>query len=97
MATKGKAKETVNEVVTEETVKEAVNETAPQREKMVTIRIPRERGDKETHMFISVNERTFLVEKGKPVEVPECVAEVLKLREAALEEAYEFEQENVKG
>lgn len=59
-------------------------------EEMVTIRLPRSRRD-EGDVFVSVNERTFLIKRGVAVEVPKCVAEVLEHQEQMLEEAYEFE------
>ena len=58
-------------------------------EKMVTIKLPRNRRD-EDDMFVSVNERTWLIKRGVEVEVPECVAEVIRNSELMQEEAYEF-------
>ena len=85
MATKKKTEEIVEEVV-----EEAVEQ--PQAaEKLVKIKIPRERDNKEDAVFVSVNERTWLIKKGVEVEVPECVAKVLELREKALDEAYDYE------
>ena len=85
MATKKKTEEIVEEVV-----EEAVEQ--PQAaEKTVKIKIPRERDNKEDAVFVSVNERTWLIKKGVEVEVPECVAKVLELREKALDEAYDYE------
>lgn len=46
-------------------------------EKMVKIIIPMTRDD-EADVFVSVNSRTWLIQRGEEVEVPECVAEVLK-------------------
>lgn len=63
----------------------------PDGEKMVKIRLPRMK-DNPTE-FVSVNERTWMIERGKEVEVPECVAEVLRHKEEMEEEAYEFEQQ----
>lgn len=86
MATKKKTEEAVEaEVIEEETVE------APKAEKTVKIKLPRERDNKEDAVFVSVNERTWLIKKGVEVEVPECVAKVLELREKALDEAYDFE------
>ena len=56
---------------------------------MVTIKLPRNRRD-EDDMFVSVNERTWLIKRGVEVEVPECVAEVIRNSELMQEEAYEF-------
>lgn len=68
------------------------NETI-EKEKMVKIRIPRDRMDNSAAQFVSVNERTWLIQKGIEVEVPECVAEALRNREIALENAYDFNSE----
>ena len=51
--------------------------TATPKEKMVKIRIPKIRANQED-VFVSVNERTWLVKRGVEVEVPECVAEVIR-------------------
>jgi hypothetical protein len=53
-------------------------------EKMVKIRIPRTKADQED-VFVSVNMRTWLVKRGVEVEVPECVAEVIRHQEEMLE------------
>lgn len=71
-------KKTASEVNTEATV-----------EKTVKIRLPRERKDQED-VFVSVNERTFLIKRGVEVEVPECVASVLRNAEEMREEAFNF-------
>ena len=61
-------------------------------ENMVKVKLPRERG-KEEAMFVSVNERTWLVKRGIEVEVPECVAEVIRNAELMEDEAYAFNSE----
>ena len=61
------------------------------KEKMVKIRIPRTKADQED-VFVSVNLRTWLIKRGVEVEVPECVAEVLRHQEEALEEIMLFEE-----
>lgn len=90
MATKKKTEDLAPEVEAVEEVK------APKAEKTVKIKIPRERDNKEDAVFVSVNERTWLIKKGIEVEVPECVAKVLELREKALDEAYDYESEKAK-
>ncbi len=62
-------------------------------EKTVKIRIPREK-DNDSDVFVSVNERTWLIKRGVEVEVPECVAEVLRHKEEAEEADYEFQEAN---
>ena len=51
--------------------------TETPKEKMVKIRIPKLKANQED-VFVSVNERTWLVKRGVEVEVPECVAEVIR-------------------
>lgn len=51
--------------------------TETPKEKLVKIRIPKLRANQED-VFVSVNERTWLVKRGVEVEVPECVAEVIR-------------------
>ena len=58
-------------------------------EKMVTIKLPRKKD--EPAVFVSVNERTWLIQRGVEVEVPACVEEVLRHKEEMEEEAYAFE------
>ncbi len=62
-----------------------------EKEKMVKIKIPRTRKE-EGDEFVSVNERTWLIKRGVEVEVPECVAEVLRHKEEMEEAAYDFDQ-----
>lgn len=69
----------------------ADNTKAPEKgEKMVKIKLPRDRKDQDA-MFVSVNERTWLIKRGVEVEVPECVAEVIRNSELMQDEAYVFE------
>lgn len=58
------------------------------KEKMVTITIPRMKADEED-VFVSVNMRTWIIKRGVPVEVPECVALAIRDREAMLNEIFE--------
>lgn len=64
--------------------KTAENVTA--KEKMVTIRLPRIKGESDS-VYISINERNWLIKRGCSVEVPECVAQLLEEQEQAIEEA----------
>ena len=59
------------------------------KEKLVKIRIPISR-ENNADVFVSVNERNWLIKRGVEVEVPECVIEVLRNQEIALEKAYNF-------
>ena len=65
-------------------------------EKMVMIRIPRTKADQED-VFVSVNQRTWLIKRGVEVEVPACVAEVLRHQEEMLETIMMFEDAHQKG
>ena len=70
-------------------VKETKKETVA-KEEMVKIKIPRNRKDEED-VFVSVNERTWLIKRGEYVEGPLCVKEVLDHQEIMLDEAYDFD------
>lgn len=72
------------------------NKTETPKEKMVKIRIPRTRAD-EGDVFVSVNMRTWLIKRGVEVEVPECVAEVLRHQEEMLENIMLFDDAHKKG
>ena len=63
------------------------------KEKTVKIKLHRDRKDQED-LFVSVNERTWIVKRGVEVEVPECVAEVIHNSEEMLQEAYDFDEAN---
>lgn len=60
-------------------------------EKMVKVRVPRDKSRKEDSIFVSVNEKTYQVKVGEWVEVPESVAEVIQTSIDAMDEAYEKE------
>lgn len=64
-------------------------------EKMVKVRIPRTSKNQED-VFVSVNMNTYLIKRGVEVEVPACVAEVLRHQEEMLEVIMEFEEANAK-
>ena len=51
---------------------------ATKKEEMVTIFVPFEDGDKDSSLFVSVNDRDFQIQRGQMVEVPRCVAEVIQ-------------------
>lgn len=62
---------------------------ANEKEKMVTIKLPRVKG--EDVAFASVNERTWYIPRGKEIEVPACVAYVFEEREKRLDIAYDYD------
>ena len=70
--------------------------TEAPKEKMVKIRIPRTSA-KEPDVPVWVNDRSWLIKRGVEVEVPECVAEVLRHKEEVLENIMLFEEANKKG
>lgn len=74
--------------------KENTNIVIPAQEEKVKIRLPRIKD--EPDFFVSVNERTWLIKRGIEVEVPECVAEVLRHQEEALEAIYDFDAAHAK-
>jgi hypothetical protein len=65
------------------------------KEKMVTIKIPRMKKD-EPDVFVSVNKRTWQIQRGVPVQVPECVAEVLQHQEEMQNIIAEFDAQHIK-
>ena len=70
---------------------ETVKKTEAPKEKMVKIRIPRVSA-KQEDVPVWVNEKSWLIKRGVEVEVPECVAEVLKHQEEMLEQIMLFEE-----
>lgn len=62
------------------------------KEKLVKIRLPLTKELKDD-AFVSVNDRTWQIQRGKEVEVPECVAEVLLHQQKMYEESLTFADE----
>lgn len=46
--------------------------------------------------YVAVNGRSFQIRRGEEVEVPECVAEVLRLSELQKREAYRYQQAKIR-
>ena len=69
--------------------KETTKKEITKMEKMVKIRLPITK-DMKDDVFVSVNDRTWLIQRGREIEVPECVAEVLRNQELQLEQAMLF-------
>lgn len=65
-------------------------------EKKVKLRIPRTKSENDD-VYVSVNDRSWLIRRGGEVEVPECVAEVLLHQEQMLEEAYQYAEAKKQG
>ena len=64
---------------------------------MKTITLPRVGGTEQQSVFVCVNGRTFQVPRGKVVEVPEPVYEVLENARRQLEAARKLEDELAAG
>ena len=60
--------------------------------KMVKIRIPKTKEQKDD-VFVSVNYRTYQIQRGVEVEVPDFVYEVLQNQQKMLEEIMIFEEQ----
>lgn len=74
----------------------STTETTVKAEKKVKIRIPLTR-ENSSDVFVGVNGRSWLIKRGVEVEVPECVAEVLRHQEEVLEEIMIFDEAHKKG
>ncbi len=61
------------------------------KEKKVKLTIPMTRTEKED-VFVGVNGRRWQIKRGIEVEVPACVAEVLRHREEMLTQAMAYEE-----
>ena len=59
--------------------------------KMVTIRIPLTRTEKDD-VFVAVNGKKYLIKRGHDVKVPESVAKVIQRKEKCLEAAMAYEE-----
>jgi hypothetical protein len=73
----------------------AENKTATEKvakEKTVKIILPLTRTEKND-VSVGVNGNTWLIKRGVEVEVPECVAEVLRNSEEMLAKAMAFEEQ----
>lgn len=92
--TKTKTSEDIQKSVNEN-IKKVVEANLPKKEEMVTIRLPRDREDQEDQV-VWVNDRRFLIQRGKYVDVPVSVALVLQESERQMERIYEFEDKNKK-
>ena len=63
------------------------------KETLVKIRLPKTK-DEKAPVPVWVNDRSWLIERGVTVEVPKCVAEVLRHREEMLEVGIAFDEAN---
>lgn len=79
----------------EKTVKETVENTAAEtvekpKEEYVRIRLPLTRDQKED-VYVGLNGVGYLIQRGKEVDVPAGVAEILQRSEEMLAQALEYE------
>lgn len=84
--------EQVQDGQVQETKKPEKKAKAPA-EKMVRIRLPITREEKEP-VPVWVNERSWLIQRGQEVEVPEYVAEVLRNKELMLEYGIQYDEDH---
>ena len=70
--------------------------TNTKKEQTVRVRLPRTRELKDD-VFVSVNQRTWLIRRGEEVELPLCAAEVLRNSEAMAEEALRYDSHVRRG
>ena len=94
MATNKDVKETmeVNQEVTQ-----AAEEKVVDPNELVEIHLFEDGDRYKDDVFVAVNGKTFQIKRGETVEVPECVAEVLRHQEEVLEEIVLFEGKKKKG
>ena len=59
------------------------------KEKLIKFRIPKTK-ENQDDVFVSVNDRTWLIKRGVEVEMPECVYEVLMHQQEMEEIALEY-------
>ena len=71
--------------------KDSVTKETVQKEKMVKIRLPKTKADEDDER-VWVNHRSWQIKRGVEVEVPECVAEVLRNKEKAQEDIMLFKE-----
>ena len=75
------------------TEKDTATKEAVKKEKMVKIRLPKTKADEDDER-VWVNNRSWQIKRGVEVEVPECVAEVLRHKEETLERIMLFKEAN---
>lgn len=63
------------------------------KEKMVTIFLPQTKPNEDDER-VWVNNRSWQIKRGVQVEVPECVAEVIRHKEESLQRIMQFKEAN---
>lgn len=69
-------------------------EQAQQGEKTVTVMLHKDNNEHRCDLFVGVNMKDYRVPRGKPVEVPESVAEVIRNALAQENELLEYQEAN---
>lgn len=72
---------------------EVVEKDAVKKEKTVIINLPKTKANEDDER-VWVNHRSWQIKRGVDVEVPVCVAEVLRNRNKALEDIMVFKEAN---
>ncbi len=70
--------------------------TTTNNQELVKIRLPKNK-ELQDDVFVSVNHRTWLIQRGVTVEVPACVAEVLQHSEEMADVALRYETQMSSG
>lgn len=78
-----------------EAVEETAAEAAQAKEKLVKIRLPLMPGvQNQEALYVGCNERSWVIPRGKEMEVPECVVEIIQHSEEATYAAYKFTEQH---
>jgi len=78
----------------EEQLQEQQEQAQPAGEKTVTVMLHKDNNEHRGDLFVGVNMKDYRVPRGKPVEVPESVAEVIKNALAQENELLEYQEAN---
>ena len=62
--------------------------------KLIKIILPKQRGNRNPDLFVSVNGENYLIQRGVEVEVPDYIAEVIRNSDRMAERADAFIFEN---
>lgn len=62
--------------------------------KTVRVTLPRIEGQKNQDEFFSVNFKNYIIQRGKPVDIPIELAEVIRNGDKAKDAAYEYAEEH---
>ena len=77
------------------TMENETTKKSGKKEKTVKVTLPII-NENDMVQYVAVNGRSFQIRRGEEVEVPECVAEVLRLSELQKREAYRYQQAKIR-